>query len=105
MARSIPHVAFLRVKENLEYLQNFAKKKIELATTQISRDNVQSVDCEEACDYVLMKSFYEHMKRILDREVKTANFFVERVHRAPWNLCDQYVSSIIEVHLVSLANR
>lgn len=93
------------MKENLEYLQNFAKKKIELATTQINRDNVQSVDCEEACDYVLMKSFYEHMKRILDREVKTANFFVERVHRAPWNLCDQYVSSIIEVHLVSLANR
>lgn len=56
-----------------------------------------SVDREEMCDYGLMKSYYQHLKRILDREVKTANFFVERVHRAPWNLCDQYVSSIIEV--------
>lgn len=48
-----------------------AKKKIELATTQISHDDVVSVDREEMCDYGLMKSYYQHLKRILDREVKT----------------------------------
>ena len=71
-----------------------------MATTQINHDDVVSVDREEMCDYGLMKSYYTHLKRVLDREVKTANFFVERVHRAPWNLCDQYVSSIIEVRMI-----
>ena len=43
------------------------------------------------------------MQEIIERECKAANFFVERVYRASWNLSDQFISSIIEVGMLAAA--
>ena len=66
----------------------------------IDQNRGSDIDERHKCSFYLLRDFYVNMKIVLDREVKVANFFVERVHRAPWNVCDQYISSIIEVLII-----
>ena len=90
-------IELLRSKEDLEYFQKEAAEQIEKAQKMIDQNCGSDIDPRHKCSYYLLKDFYTNMKIVLDREVKVANYFVERVHRAPWNVCDQYISSIIEV--------
>lgn len=93
-------IAYLRNKETLELIQKEIAKQIDEAQKKIMENCGTDIDPKNRCTYYMMKTFYTNMKRVIDHEVKIANFFVERVHRAPWNICDQYISSIIEVCII-----
>ncbi len=95
------------MKENLKCIADFVKSQLEKVNSQISRSSREEISPEEMCTFgsdfwnsvipSLERDSYSRMQKIIEKECKASEFFVERIYRTAWNLTDQYISAIIEV--------